>query len=92
MISLLPSIVQEWQKGLNQKLEPFLQQKESLKDEEIVKLGKKDPEAYPLTTFRRYDLVFLTHNIIFFFSLRATCDLIGTESGRNFLFRLALGG
>lgn len=37
--------VQEWQKGLNQKLEPFLQQKESLKDEEIVKLGKKDPEA-----------------------------------------------
>ncbi|XP_068705462.1 serrate RNA effector molecule homolog isoform X3 [Montipora foliosa] len=37
--------VQEWQKSLNQKLDPFLQEKESLKDEEIVKLGKKDPEA-----------------------------------------------
>ena len=47
---LLPCTVQEWQKGLNQKLEPFLQHKESLKDEEVVKLGKKDPEAYPFTT------------------------------------------
>lgn len=37
--------VQEWQKSLNQKLEPFLQKKESLKDEEVVKFGKKDPEA-----------------------------------------------
>lgn len=39
--------VQEWQNGLNQKLEPFLQEKELLKDEEVVQLGKKDPEAYP---------------------------------------------
>lgn len=39
--------VQEWQKSLNQKLEPFLQEKEVLKDEEVVQLGKKDPEAYP---------------------------------------------
>ena len=41
--------MQEWQKGLNQRLEPFWQEKESLKDEEVVKLGKKDPEAYPLS-------------------------------------------
>lgn len=39
--------VQEWQTGINQKLEPFLQEKESLKDEEVAQLGKKDPEAYP---------------------------------------------
>ena len=39
--------VQEWQKSSNQKLEPFLQEKELLKDDEVVKLGKKDPEAYP---------------------------------------------
>lgn len=39
--------VQEWQKNLNQKLEPFLQEKELLKDDEVVQLGKKDPEAYP---------------------------------------------
>lgn len=37
--------VQEWQKSLNQKLDPFLQEKVLLKDEEIVQLGKKDPEA-----------------------------------------------
>ena len=41
------SSVQEWQKNLNQKLEPFLQEKELLKDDEVVQLGKKDPEAYP---------------------------------------------
>ncbi|XP_022788107.1 serrate RNA effector molecule homolog isoform X2 [Stylophora pistillata] len=39
------SEVQEWQTGINQKLEPFLQEKESLKDEEVAQLGKKDPEA-----------------------------------------------
>lgn len=37
--------VQDWQKSINQKLEPFLQEKELLKDEEVVQLGKKDPEA-----------------------------------------------
>ncbi|RMX54629.1 hypothetical protein pdam_00022040 [Pocillopora damicornis] len=38
------SEVQEWQTGINQKLEPFLQEKESLKDEEVAQLGKKDPD------------------------------------------------
>ena len=47
MLFILHVSVQEWQKSLNQKLEPFLQEKELLKDEEVVQLGKKDPEAYP---------------------------------------------
>ncbi|XP_031555255.1 serrate RNA effector molecule homolog isoform X2 [Actinia tenebrosa] len=37
--------VQEWQKTLKQKLEPFMQEKGSISDEEVTKLGKKDPEA-----------------------------------------------
>ena len=45
------SSVQEWQKNLNQKLEPFLQEKELLKDDEVVQLGKKDPEAYPSISY-----------------------------------------
>lgn len=53
MLTLFVScvLVQEWQKSLNQKLEPFLQEKELLKDEEVVQLGKKDPEAYPLIIY-----------------------------------------
>lgn len=46
--------VQEWQTGINQKLEPFLQEKESLKDEEVAQLGKKDPEAYPWIIWTAY--------------------------------------
>jgi hypothetical protein len=42
------SPVQEWQKTLKQKLEPYMQEKGSVSDEEVSKLGKKDPDAYPL--------------------------------------------
>ncbi|XP_032218971.2 serrate RNA effector molecule homolog isoform X2 [Nematostella vectensis] len=35
----------EWQKNTKQKLELFLQEKETVPDEEILKLGKKDPES-----------------------------------------------
>lgn len=39
--------VQEWQKSLKQKLEPYMEDKEPISDDEVLKLGKKDPEAYP---------------------------------------------
>ncbi|XP_020896176.1 serrate RNA effector molecule homolog B isoform X3 [Exaiptasia diaphana] len=39
------SEVQEWQKSLKQKLEPYMENKEPISDEEVLKLGKKDPEA-----------------------------------------------
>ena len=37
----------EWQKSLKQKLEPQINAKQSLPEEEVVQLGKKDPIAYP---------------------------------------------
>lgn len=44
-------LVQEWQKNLKQKLDPYMEDKEPISDEEVTKLGKKDPEAYPFNTY-----------------------------------------
>ena len=39
-------VVSDGQKNLKHKLDPFLQPKTFLSDEEVTKFGKKDPEAY----------------------------------------------
>jgi hypothetical protein len=40
-------VVTEWHKNLHQKLDQHLQKKETLADEEAVRLGKKNQEQYP---------------------------------------------
>jgi len=48
-----------------------LQEKELLKDEEVVQLGKKDPEAYPLIIY--YNL--LANNVKQYFKL-FSCNVL----------------
>lgn len=79
-------LVQEWQKSLNQKLEPFLQEKELLKDEEVVQLGKKDPEAYPLIIYYNLLAIYQQWPIIIIVIINSSRkgDLWESESPRNY--------
>jgi hypothetical protein len=40
--------VNEWMKNFENKIKTLTEHHDSLPDEEVVRLGKKDPEAYPL--------------------------------------------
>ena len=40
--------VSDYVDSMEEKVKPLFSKKESLSDAEIIKLGKKDPEAYPL--------------------------------------------
>jgi len=45
---LLSFPVNEWMKNFENKIKTLTEHHDSLPDEEVVRLGKKDPEAYPL--------------------------------------------
>lgn len=43
-VSKICQIVQQWQKGMEEKLSPLFSLKEVLSEDEATKMGRKDPE------------------------------------------------
>ncbi|KAJ8322207.1 hypothetical protein KUTeg_000678 [Tegillarca granosa] len=59
--------VSEWTQNFENKLKHFIELQDKVEDEEAVKLGKKDPEAYPLHCFIKSSLA-ATIGPLFFIS------------------------